>query len=170
VATPLRAVPHFDDRQGLSRTSAMDSRPMPLDPRSRQARSFIRPFFGPILRPIFRRFPDPNRCNPTSSPPHAFPPLPVLRPPGHRRTSERLSSRRAQPDTRTESLDFPGSIPYPATVTAPPISGRAAFTLCLENEPILARTYSHRNVVARKLRKKQQLGEELGWCYLRGER
>ncbi len=51
----------------------MDSRPMPLDFRPRQARSFIRPFFGPIRRPVFRRFPEPHRCNSTSSPPPTRP-------------------------------------------------------------------------------------------------
>jgi len=70
------------DRQGISRTRQMDSRPMPLDLRPRQARSFIRPFFGPTARPIFRRFLGPHRCDPTSSPPHASPPLLGLRPPG----------------------------------------------------------------------------------------
>gem|GEM_PF-4062372 len=107
----------------------MDSRPMPLDLRPRQPRSFIRPSFSPIPRPIFRRFPDPHRCNPTSSPPHASPPLPGLRLPRNCRTTGRLSSRRAQPDTRSVALDFPGSIPYPATVAAPPVSGRVAFTI-----------------------------------------
>ena len=33
-----------------------------------------------------------------------------------------------KPDTRTELIDFPGSIPYSAIVVAPPVSGRAAST------------------------------------------
>jgi hypothetical protein len=45
------------------------------------------------------------------------------------RAKDPRTNRRAQPDTRPVSLDFPGSIPYPATVTAPPVSGRAASTI-----------------------------------------
>jgi len=54
---------------------------------------------------------------------------PRLRPPRRSETSDRLSNRRAQPDTRPVALDFPGSIPYPASVAASPVSGRAASTL-----------------------------------------
>lgn len=39
------------------------------------------------------------------------------------RSGAARTSRHAQPDTRREFLDFRGSIPYSATVTAPPVSG-----------------------------------------------
>ena len=82
------------------------------------------------LPPIPRSAPP----QPHASPPHASPPLLGLRPPGNCQTNGRLSSRRAQPDTRSVALDFPGSIPYSATVTALPVSGRAAFTFCEKQE------------------------------------
>jgi hypothetical protein len=43
--------------------------------------------------------------------------------PDRRGTTDGLSSRRAQPDTRQQLIDFRGSIPYSALMAAPPVSG-----------------------------------------------
>ena len=51
----------------------------------------------------------------------------------NRETTGGLSRRRAQPDTRIELVDFPGSSPYSATVAALPVSGERPLR-SLENE------------------------------------